>query len=65
MRKARKIRSRLGATANLMESILLKPKNMDQKTFDHLRKEAERANNLSWVIMAQRLGIIKLDGNGF
>ena len=57
MRKARKIRARLGASNNLMESILFKPKNMHQKTFDRLRREADHANNLSWIIMGQRLGI--------
>jgi len=56
MRKARKIRARLGASNNLMEPILFKPKNMHQKTFDRLRREADHANNLSWIIMAQRLG---------
>ncbi len=58
MRKARKIRKRLGASDNLMESILFKPKNMHQKTFDRLRREADHANNLSWIIGAERLGII-------
>ena len=57
MRKARKIRERLGASDNLMESILFKPKNMHQKTFDRLRREAEHANNLSWSIVGQRFGI--------
>ncbi len=57
MRKARKIRKRLGASNNLMESILFKPKNMHQKTFDRLRREADHANNLSWIIGAERLGI--------
>jgi len=57
MRKARKIRARLGASNNLMESILFKPKNMHQKTFDRLRREADHANNLSWIIMGQRYGI--------
>jgi len=56
MRKARKIRERLGASENLSESILFKPKNMHQKTFDRLRREAEHANNLSWITMGQRLG---------
>ena len=65
MRKARKIRARLGAGDDFMESILFKPKNMHQKTFDRLREEAEQASELSFMIMAQRLGIIKLDGNGF
>lgn len=57
MRKARKIRERLGGSINLMEPILFKPKNMHQKTFDRLRREEEIANNLSWIIMGQRLGI--------
>ena len=65
MRKARKIRARLGAGDDFMESILFKPKNMHQKTFDRLREEAEQASNLAWIILTQRLGIIKLDGNGF
>jgi ribosomal protein S25 len=40
-----------------MEPILFKPKNMHQKTFDRLRKEADHASHLSWIIMGQRLGI--------
>jgi hypothetical protein len=58
MRKARKIRARLGASNSFMEPILFKPKNMHQKTFDRLRKEADNARNLSMVIMGQRLRII-------
>ena len=57
MRKARKIRQLLGASDNLFEPIWLKPKNMHWKTFDRLRKEAVNANNLSWLIMGQQLGI--------
>ena len=57
MRKARKIRARLGASNSFMEPILFKPKNMHQKTFDHLRREADHASNLSLIIMGQRLGI--------
>lgn len=57
MRKARKIRKRLGVSDDLTESILFKPKNMHQKTFDRLRREAEHANNLSWIIIGQRFGI--------
>jgi hypothetical protein len=56
MRKAGKIWARLGASANLMESILFKHKNMHKKTFDRLREEAEQANNLAWTIMEQRWG---------
>ena len=57
MRKARKIRARLGASDSLMEPILFKPKNMHQKTFDRLRREADHACNLSMMIMAHRFGI--------
>ena len=57
MRKARKIRTRLGASDNLTEPIFFKPKHMHQKTFDRLRREAMHSNSLSWVIMGQRLGI--------
>lgn len=57
MRKARKIRRRLGASNDLTEPIWFKPKNMHQNTFDRLRREADHANNLSWLIMGQRLGI--------
>ncbi len=57
MRKARNIRARLGASNNLIEPILFKPKNMHQKTFDRLRREADDASNFSLIIMGQRLGI--------
>ena len=57
MRKARKIRARLGASNNLIDPILFKPKNMHQKTFDHLRREADHASNLSLIIMGQRLRV--------
>jgi len=57
MRKARKIRTRLGASDILMDPILFKPKNMHQKTFDRLRREADAANDLSWVIMGRKVGI--------
>ena len=52
-RKARKIRKRLGASNNLFEPILFKPKYMHQKTFDRLRKEADSASNLSLEIMGE------------
>jgi hypothetical protein len=57
MRKARKIRARLGASNNLSEPLMFKPKNMHQKTFDRLRKEADDANYRSLIIMGRRLGI--------
>lgn len=52
MRKARKIRKRLGASKNLFEPILFKPKHMHQKTFDRLRLEANIASTLSLNIVA-------------
>ena len=52
MRKSRKIRERLGAdNDDLMWPIMWKPKNMYQKTFDRLRKEAESAEKLAWKIV--------------
>ena len=57
MRKVRKIRVRLGASDNLMEPILFKPKNMHQRTFERLRREEEDANNLLWLIMGNRFGL--------
>jgi hypothetical protein len=57
MRKARKIRERLGASNNLMVPILFKPKNMHQKTFNRLRIEEDYTNTLSWVIAGQRFGL--------
>lgn len=55
MRKARKIRERLGASNNLTVPIFFKPKNMHRKTFNRLREEEDHANTLSWVIIGQRL----------
>jgi len=57
MRKARKIRVQLGVSDNLIDPILFKPKNMHQKTIDRLRRKADSANNLSWLIIAQQMGI--------
>jgi len=57
MRKTRKIRERLGASDDLTESIRLKPKNIHWKIFERLRKKADYANDLSYLIMGQRLDI--------
>jgi hypothetical protein len=57
IRKARKIRRQLGASENLFEPIIFKPKNMHQKTFDRLRQKADQANNVSGLICGQQLGI--------
>ena len=56
MRKARKIRERLGVSADLSVPIQFKPKNMHQKTFDRLRREAENANIRAWIIIGRRFG---------
>lgn len=47
MRKARKIRRRLGASENLWDPILEKPKGMHWRTFDRL-VEDERETNDAW-----------------
>ena len=57
MRKARKIRERLGASNDLFEPIWIKPKYMHQKTFDRLRREADYANEFSLSIAERRFGI--------
>ncbi len=51
LRRARKIRRRMGGKNNLMEPFPRKPKNMHWKTYSRLRKEAEEAVALSWWIM--------------
>lgn len=48
MRKALRIRERLGASTDLNRKILFKPKYMHEKTFDRLRREAEYADSLAW-----------------
>lgn len=57
MRKARKIRKRLGGDENLLDSVPWKPKNMHWKTYWRLRNEAENLVNLSLLILGQGLGI--------
>ena len=53
MRKARKIRNRMGGGNSLIDRFPDKPKNMHWKTYWRLREESERANHLSWIIAAQ------------
>jgi len=57
MRKARKIRERMGGGPSLIDPFPDKPKNMHWKTYCRLRERSEHANNLSCLIMAQRFGI--------
>ncbi|MEA1946461.1 MAG: hypothetical protein U9N83_04055 [Thermodesulfobacteriota bacterium] len=57
MRKARKIRERMGGSGNLLEPFPDKPKNMHWKTYWRLHERSEHANTLSCLIMGQQLGI--------
>ncbi len=57
MRKARRIRSRLGASDNLGEPIWQKPKGMHWRTFERLKNKADTANECSWRIMGRRFGL--------
>jgi hypothetical protein len=57
IRKARRIRKRLGASDDLMEPVLLKPKNMHWATFHRLREEVEQAENLGRIVASQRFGL--------
>jgi hypothetical protein len=59
MRKAKKIRIRLGASQNLTVPVLLKPKYMHQKTFDRLRKETDDASNRLLIIIGKTLRIVE------
>lgn len=56
MRKARKIRHRLGAEDDLTMPIWQKPKGMHEKTYLRLRSEANSASGLSSKLMIQRFG---------
>lgn len=58
-RKARKIRKRLGASDNLTEPVLFKPKGMHQKIFDRLVREEEKANTASVMEMARKLDMFE------
>ena len=57
MRRARKIRERMGGSANLIDSFPDKPKYMHWKTYWRLRERAELPTTLSWLIRGQQLGI--------
>ena len=56
MRKAWKIRHRLGAEDDLTMPIWQKPKGMHEKTYLRLRSEANSASGLSSKLMIQRFG---------
>ena len=57
MRKARKIRKKMGGSGNLVAPFPDKPKGLHWRTYYRLREKSEYANNLSCLIMGQRLGI--------
>jgi hypothetical protein len=54
-RKARKIRSRLEASNNLLEPIWQKPKGMHWNTFERQREEERRISNLGALVGLQQL----------
>ena len=54
MRKARKIRQKLGTSMNLLEPIWNKPKGMHHKTYQRLRGEAAKAEQASWADLLAR-----------
>ena len=58
MRKARKMRKRLGGSNDIFEPILFKPKYMHQRTFDQLRREADRARDLVLNISARKVRLL-------
>lgn len=55
MRKARKVRSRLGASESLMEPIWEKPRGMHWRTFERLVRAEEEANQASTLAMAKQM----------
>lgn len=58
LRKANTIKERLGGQPGRDYPFPWKPKNMHWKTYWRLRKEAEQAENLGWVMAEQRYGIL-------
>ncbi|SHH63225.1 hypothetical protein [Desulfofustis glycolicus] len=57
LRKARKIRRRLGASINMTVPILFKPKGMHWITFMRCQEKVSHANYLFCLIEGKRLGI--------
>ena len=58
LRKARKIRQRLGTSDSLCEPIWDKPKGMHWKTFERLVREEREANDASILAIADELKIL-------
>ena len=59
MRKSRKIRQELGASMNLLEPIWQKPKGMHWRTFERLRQEVMKAEEIPWIESVARLPRLK------
>lgn len=57
LRKARKIRARLGVDASLFVPVILPPKGVNWKTFDRLRKKLEKAELAYFLDIGKQLGI--------
>lgn len=57
MRKAQKIRERLGGSGSMAEPFPPKPKGMHWKTYFRLKNQADRYEGRSWGIMAKRLNL--------
>ncbi len=59
MRKARKVRQRLGASESLLDPIWEKPKGMHRKTFERLVREERKAKEASTFAMTEKLGMFE------
>ena len=58
VRKAQKIRRRLGGEPGLIHPFPAKPKGMHWHTYQRLRAEAELAEDYSWITAAERFGLL-------
>lgn len=57
MRRARKIRARLGGESNLMEAFPKKPKRMRWATYWRKRRESIETEEMGWAIAMEKFGI--------
>ena len=58
IRKARKLRIRIGGNDDLFAPLPKKPKNMQWETYWKLRKKTQEASELSLSIALKKLGVI-------
>ncbi|MDA2934410.1 hypothetical protein MYX82_08705 [Acidobacteria bacterium AH-259-D05] len=58
VRKAQKIRRRLGGEPGFIHPFPAKPKGMHWHTYQRLRAEAELAEDYSWIAAAERFGLL-------